>query len=262
VRDPLFPIVLVLIVLLGVWLGILGPLPDSFSAWLQKWQTLVAAIAGSSIASIAAYVAFSNTSRSLKHAQQLEDRRRSRKHAALRSVLPVTLADVSRYAERSVRNLNELASNCVGEALPKMLAPSDLAAPLPSETLGTLAAFIEYSDFNVGVIEGTLSLIQIHDSRVRTLVENNHNTDGINIVVRANIEASVIDAASIYAGAGAVFDYARRRQETLPAILTWDNVENALGNLRVFADEYPRLYELLNRRRSLSAGPFERLRAQ
>ena len=42
-RDPWFPIALMLIVLLTAWLGILGPLPDDFFTLLEKWQTLAAA---------------------------------------------------------------------------------------------------------------------------------------------------------------------------------------------------------------------------
>jgi hypothetical protein len=103
-RDPWFPIILILIVLLAVWLGIAGPLPEGFPAWLQKWQTLAAAL----VASIAAYIAFRNTSRTLNHAEKLESNRRNRKHAAVRAVLPLALAQVTGYAERSARALNEL----------------------------------------------------------------------------------------------------------------------------------------------------------
>jgi len=56
--HPGIPIALLLIALLGVWLGIFGPLPTGAASWIHQWQTLLAAIVASTIASIAAYVAF------------------------------------------------------------------------------------------------------------------------------------------------------------------------------------------------------------
>jgi hypothetical protein len=246
-----------LIVLLTVWLGVAGPMPSELLAWLQKWQTLAAA----SVALFAAYIAFRNTTRSLAQAEKLETFRRSRKHAALRAVLPLALAQVSNYAERSARALNELVGNCTGETLQAMTAPESLVQPLPPDTLKTLADFIEYSNGDVGIIADTVAWIQIHDSRLRGLVEANRDPSQTRVVVRTEIEARIIDAASIYAGATAVFDYARRRESQLPPRLSWDAVGGALRNMRLWDDEHPRLWEILARRERLSAGPFERLNA-
>ena len=255
-RDPWFPVVLMLIVVLGVWLGIFGPLPDGFAVWLQQWQSLTALL----IAGIAAYVAIRNTTRSLEHAASLESRRRSRKHAAVRAVLPLALAQVTGYAERSAHSLNDLVGKCDQEILPSAVAPGSIAEPLPSETLKTLAEFIEYSDrVDVGIIESTVALIQIHDSRLHRLVEPNRDPSGIRVVVRTELEARIIDAASIYAGAAAAFEYARRRQAQLPRTLSWDDVVAALRNMQIWDDQHPRLYTLLQSRESRSAGPFESL---
>src|SRR5438445_2079765 len=103
-----------LITLFAVWLGILGPLPNGVTGWLQNWQTLIAATVASTIASIAAYVAFQNTSRSLAHAERLETNRRRRKHAAVRAVLPLALSQVIAYAERSAHALDALVASCIG----------------------------------------------------------------------------------------------------------------------------------------------------
>jgi hypothetical protein len=250
--GPWLPVALMLIVLLGVWLGIVGPMPDGFAAWLQKWQTLAAA----TVASIAAYVAFQNTTRSLQHAEGLEKHRRSRKHASLRAVLPLALAQVTGYAARSAYALNELVNKCNGEVLPLRAASETLIEPLPSETLKTLADFIEYSDtVDVGVLESTVARIQIHDSRLRALVDNNHDASGTRSVVRAQIEALIIDAASIYAGATAYFNYGRRRQTELPRTLLWDAVRGALRNMRFWDDEHQRLHALVTRLENVSAGP-------
>jgi hypothetical protein len=140
------------------------------------------------------------------------------------------------------------------------MAPSRIVESLPSDTLKTLAEFIEYSDaIDVGLIEATVAWIQIHDSRMRSLVQDNHDPSGSHLVLRIEIENRIIDAASIYAGAAAAYDYARRRQALLPNAVSWGAVRAALRNMRFWDEEYPRLYEALARRAALSEGPFEKL---
>jgi hypothetical protein len=247
---------MMLIVILTIWLGILGPLPHGVAEWLQHWQTLVAAF----VASIAAYIAFQNTSRSLRHTEGLEKHRRSRKHAALRAVLPLALAQVTDYAERSAHSLNELINQCVDETFPAQTVPDDLVEPLPSETLQTLADFIEYSDtVDVSVLERTVAWIQIHDSRLRKLIKRNRDPADPQIVSRAEIEARIIDAASIYGGAAAIYDYARGRATELPRNLLWEAVTRALRNMRFWDDEYPRLHVIVAGRANHSTGPFDGL---
>jgi hypothetical protein len=229
-----------------------------FTAWLQEWQTLVAATVAFSAASIASYVALHNTTRSLEHAERSEKHRRMRKHSAVRSVLPIALAEVLGYAERSVLALNGLVGQCDRETLPQMLAPADIVEPLPTDALETLAVFIEFSDtVDPVAIEGTAALIQIHDSRLRGLTRDNRDPAGRQPVDRAQLESSIIDAAAIYAAAGLVFDYAHRRIDHLPGLLTWDDVRVALDSMRIFEDEFPRLHDLVRRRESVSDGPFE-----
>lgn len=126
--------------------------------WLYNWQTLVAA----GVALFAAFIALRQTDR-------IEARRRRRKHAAIRAVLPLALAQVTTYAESSAHALRDLITKCVDGALPPNAAPEDLITQLPSETLKTLAEFIEYSDKEVEVLESTVALIQIHESRLRGL---------------------------------------------------------------------------------------------
>jgi hypothetical protein len=224
-----------------------------FLTVLQQWQTLV----GAMVAIAAALIAVANTTRTLRQNKQLERQRRNRKHDAIRAVLPIALAQISDYAEHSARGLNELVGHCDGETLPQATAQRGLIEPLPSDTLETLTDFIEYSDdLDVSIVVSTTTWIQIHDSRVRSLVKRNREPAG---VVRSNLESSIIDAASIYAGAGAVYDYARRRGTKLPRTLTWDAVRNALRNMSFWDDQHPRLYEDVARRERLSPGPFEKL---
>ena len=257
-RDPWFPIALMLIALLCVWLGIFGPLPDSFTRSLQGWQTLIAAV----VAAVAVIVAFKNTDRSLAHAERLEANRRRRKHAAVRAVLPLALSQVIAYAERSAWALNDLVSKCKGETLPSGVVPESLIEPLPSETLKSLADFIEYTDAtSVEVLESTVAWIQIFDSRMRALAQHNNDPAKTWVVVRTEIEGLIVDAATIHAGAASAFDYARRRRAQMPTGLLWVAVIGALRNMRLWEDEYPRVHQIVDGRQSKSTGPFQQLRA-
>jgi hypothetical protein len=255
-RDPWFPIALILIVLFGSWLAIIGPLPGEVSAWIAKWQTLL----GTGTALLAASIAVRNTNRSIQHASELETNRRRRKQSALRAAMPIALAQLSDYAERSARNLGDLVNQCVNEALPQMVAKDSHLESPPNEALKAFADFIEYSDaIDVAVIEATTAWLQIHNSRVRTLIKDNRDPSGSRSVVRAQLEASMIDAASIYAGAASAYDYARRREAQLPHSVRWDAVGRALNNMGFWEDDYPRLHAILAAREKKSAGPFESL---
>lgn len=237
-------------------------MPLDVGVMLKEWQPLIAATVASIVASIAAYVAFGNTSRTIANNEVLEARRRTRKHAALRAMLPLALAKITDYAERSAHALQELLGQCVNQTLPAMSAREDLAQPLPTDALKSLADFIEYSDqLEVRVLESTVAWIQIHDARIRGLVKNNLDPTGAHLVLRLQIQGGIIDAASIYAGAACTYDYARRREELIPSILSWEAVRGALRNMRYWDDQYPDLYVIIAGREQASAGPFERLNA-
>lgn len=258
-----FPIALLLIGLLGVWLGIFGPLPEAVPAWLHHWQALIAATVASTVASIAAFVAFQNTSRSLAHAEGLEVNRRIRKHAAVRAILPLALSQMNAYAANSARSLKDLISKCDGETLPGGTAPDSLVQILAPETLETLTDFIEFTDAgSLTVLEATVAWIQIHDSRMRRLVQDNTDPSTSSLVLKTELEGRIIDSASIYAGASVYFNYARRRETDLPIGLTWDNVRDALRNMRFWPEQHPRLYEIIDRREKVSDGPFQTLTGQ
>jgi hypothetical protein len=240
--------------MLAVWLLVVLPMVYStpgFLTLLQSWQTLISAM----VALVAAGVAYWNTNRLVRQAEELEAVRRSRKHAALRAVLPLALSKVVDYAEGSAHRLQDLLQKCADESLPRGAAtPEHHLKPLPSDTLQTLRDFIEYSDqLNVAVLESTLAWIQIHEARVRDLVEPPPGR----ITTRTSIESSIVDAATIYAGAAVTFDYARRRGAGLPGSLSWDAVRSGLSNMQLWEDQYPRLHQILNGRQRHWTSPFE-----
>jgi hypothetical protein len=150
---------------------------------------------------------------------------------------------------------------CVRGQLPKGNARADYFKALPAETLEALAEFIEYSDaIDVTIVESTIRWIQIHDSRLRSIVEQNGFL-GTQVVPEIALQARIIDAAVIYAGMAAVFEYARGQKSTLPLTLNWEDVRKALANMNLSVDiDYSALEPLLDQRKKNSpTGPFEQL---
>jgi hypothetical protein len=255
-KDPRFPILLMFTVLLAVWLGILGPLPPGVADWINKWQNLIAAV----IAISAAALAYHSATKQITQNDQQERNRRSKKHAAIRATLPLALSQVIEYAQSSAFALSALIPLCQGETFPRNSPINDLPQPLPHDTLKVLAEFIEYSDdVDASLVEAMVAWIQIHDARVRGLIHDNQDPAGTAVIVRTNIEGSIIDAASIYAAAAALFDYGRRRESRPPTNITWENVRRAFANMRLWDQDHPRLYQAVERRERNSSGPFDRL---
>lgn len=245
---------MMLTALLAIWLGIFGPMPDGFAKWLQGWQTLLAA----TVALGAASVAYWNTQRTLAHSESLEAHRRERKHTALRAVLPLALAEIGSYADQTARNLLALIVQCREETLPPDSVGDDFVPALPSDTLKSLADFIEFSDsVNIDVLASTVAVVQIHHSRLLGLRLDNHAPLRSRIITRSNLEESIVDAAIIQAGAASAFNYARRRRAEMPDALLWDDVTRALRNMGFWDDEHPRVHEYVTRRSERSRGPFE-----
>ncbi|MET3907095.1 hypothetical protein ABID59_001426 [Bradyrhizobium sp. S3.3.6] len=251
------PITVSALAVLGAWLFVVLPsiyLPEgAFLSWLQRWQTLV----GATVAMIAAALAYYNTTRSIKHARQIDSEKRARKHAALRAVLPLALSDITRYAAATVNELKEMIERCDREALPKNSATSALSdEAVPSKSLDVLAEFIEYSEaMDARLVETTLARIQIHQARLQSLLVSDRSAHGV--VTRHQLESLVVDAAIIYAGASSFFAYARRAAEHPPIELVWDSVGAALHNMNVWADAYPRVHEDLSRREKASPSATE-----
>jgi hypothetical protein len=181
--------------------------------------------------------------------------------------LPLALAKVTEYAEASAHGLCDLLKRFgTGQqsTIPHGSTPPDLVHPLPSDTLKTLTDFIEYSDppLDVGLLQSTIALIQIHSSRLRQLVKDNHDPSRttVNILTRTQTLGRIIDAASIYAGVAAIILYSRRQSGQLPVSVSWDDVRRALRNMQIWDEDFPDLEPLLMTRTENSPGPLELLK--
>ena len=206
-------------------------------------------MASASVALGAAFLAFHNTTRSIRGAREQETHRRKRKQSAVRAVLPIALSELSGYAEQSANQLNNVS--------PTMGMTDRRIEPIPTKTLERLADFIEYSDtVDVAVVEATTAFVQIFNSRLRALIDADTPTTP---TTQWEIAARILDAASIYAGAAAVYTYARRQKEQLPHSVSWGDVRGALSNMGFLEGEHEDLDKMLEGRKKLSAGPFDHL---
>jgi hypothetical protein len=223
--------------------------------WIDKWQNLIAAV----IAIAAAILAYRSATQQIRQNDQQERNRRSKKHASVRAMLPLALSRVAEYAQNSALALNALIPLCHGEALPRHSPINNLLQPLPHDTLKMLAEFIEYSDdVNTSLVENMVAWIQIHDARVRGLIRDHQEPKGTTVILTINIEGWIIDAASIYAAADALFEYGRRRESRPPTNIIWDDVRRALKNIRLWDEDNPGIYQSVERREKNSSGPFDR----
>jgi len=217
--------------------------PGKLGSWIHSWQTLIAA----SIALGAAAIAWHNTSRANRQAAELEEHRRAQKHASLRSVMPLALAEITEYAIACVELLGEWHSNCVGPRLPHMTVPRPKVPAIPTDGIEALAEFIEYADeVNIRILESSISRIQILAARIRSVADLIERRRTGTTVTTLNVEAYIIDAGIIYAGVASAYDYSRQRRSDLPATLSWDDVRKAL-NVLDDQHRYPNIYVTMSR---------------
>lgn len=216
--------------------------------WIQtakEWQTLIA----SSIAILAALIAWFNTSRTLKANAKLETKRRTQKFNSLRAVLPLSLSEISAYCVSSAHTLENLWGQCVENSLPKNADISPDFPIMPTETVNVFAEFIEYADsLDAALFQKLLERLQVFRSRIRDIARVLERDDNNEIVLAINIEEYVLDAAAIYACAAAAFDFGRHKTDVLPRNVTWDQVRSALRNMKLWDQDIPEAYETITRR--------------
>lgn len=204
---------------------------------LFEWQPLL----GSLILLLAAFI-------TLRADDRREMRRRERKFAAVRALLPVTLAKITDYGFSALRWLESAVS---GERF-DWQAKRAAAPRLPEEILTLAAEFIEYADaHDTGLMQDVLSRMQLLNSRVEGLaIHDGHEPSAI------RVDALALDAALISAGAARLFRFARRAEAEMPRQISWDDVKGALALAAIDEEDAPELYARIETRAARSADPF------
>ena len=179
---------------------------------VKDWQTLIAGV----IAIVAALMGGG-----FVYYQTLESRRQhnallARRHAAARSVLPLTLSALMENASTIAERLDTLRSSAVGGRVPRGTAPFEYPEA-DHNLIGPLKDVIETAPESVSdAIATLLSDIQVLEARLRHAAAA-PSTRSTSLVLTLNIVDYIINAATIYARCAALFEYARRETDDAPS---------------------------------------------
>ena len=210
---------------------------------LERWQTLVAGL----LAIAAAFVGGTYIEKEISAARELEANRNRRKFAAVRATLPLTLSAVTEYSRRSASALRSIHAHARGNAIPHGTPLPDFP-DLPIAAVSEIKETIEYADEDLyGALADLLGELQVHQSRTSHL-QRNLRERANHVVMAANIEDDIIDAAEIFARAAALFDFARRENDGVSLEITAAAVVSALNQLDCRDHAFPQVHQTVARR--------------
>jgi len=212
-----------------------GPTPTEHG-WFYDYQTFITGLLALAAALIAAEIARRQLKAArdqLAETKRQADRDRAGKLRAARASLPTVLSAVCDYAEETGRHLNGVWP------LEAKLYPSDInvlttyrikvtTSAFPADTLQSLERVVELTESSAVAdrIESVLREVQVLGARTRKLGVG----DDVSI---DNLSAYILQAASIYARAESLFEYARRQSDGLATEPLWDRVFAALSIMGV-----------------------------
>lgn len=173
----------------------------SFLKFAFDWQSLLAGL----FAILAAGIGWVAISRQVRWADEQEQARVRRQHAAARAMLPLALAGLSDY--QCVEALLPLYTGGAGERIfePEGGWPRP---EVPASPMEGLRAMVEAAIGLEGkAIATLLARLQVQASRLRSLAREFRRPE--TTVVRSNIEQYIVDTVELQARADALFLFAR-----------------------------------------------------
>lgn len=237
------------------YIGAGPPTPDR--GWVYDYQTLITGLLALAAAIITVVIARGQLR---AQRQQLQDARnqvvrdRAARLRAARASLPAVLSAICDYAEATGRALQKVWPTAA------LLYPEDVnpltahlitvrIEPFPSVTLQSLERVVELTDNEVIAerIESILREAQVLGARTRKLATGDEI--GTNL-----LSAYILQAASIYARAESLFEYARRQSDGPATEPLWNRVFAALSIFGVHQEE---VLEMARRERDNSLPPGE-----
>ncbi|GHH16167.1 hypothetical protein GCM10008023_19860 [Sphingomonas glacialis] len=207
------------------------PPPAVAHGWFYDYQTIIA----SGVALCAALIAAEISRRQLRSSREQlvemrrqADRDRAGRLRAARASLPAVLSAICDYAETTARTLNgawpAAAALYPDDANPLAAYRVTLAiAPFPSATLESLERIVALTDSD-GVaerIESILREAQVLGARTRKLTTGDE-------VRTSMLAVYILQAASMYARAESLFEYARHQADGVAAQPLWERTFTAL----------------------------------
>lgn len=214
---------------------------------LYDWQTLV----GSVLALISAIWAGRLVLSQIRQSDEQETKRRNQRFIAARSTLPLTLSAMSNYATDMAYRLKSFKQSVERDHLDGLLLDP---VPPPAEAIAALERMIEATDdANVTkMLRKMLSEVQLLQSRSGELGRVNF---GERIGIPHNVDVYILQCATIYAQATALFDFARFATDEADETVTWAGAYNALNVMGIREHEFTALYELCRNVEARGKGP-------
>ncbi len=213
--------------------------------FLHDWQDLLGGLA----AVAAAFVGGRYILKQIAYAKARDEMRARKEHASARSMLPLALASISKYAAACSKALKKLHAASSDQAVPESALQSLEPPQLPYDAISELKPLVQVAGEDVGLaVADLLGEIQILDSRLTGLREPRDSTS-VHVVVVAFLEDVILNALKVYARASALYDYGRRKTEEIP---TGEPnpaaLYSAMNNLGFFDGRYETLRETIERR--------------
>jgi hypothetical protein len=205
-----------------------APHTPSLGPWLEKWQTLIAGF----LALYGAWLTIRKINDQISQLDEIEKKRLSREHQAVRATLPLALSAICQWATGMAEELNRAALEMAGNG-ERMIGDGFVPSNPPSAHITEIQQIIRSTD-EPTVIKPLCDIIR----EMQTLwarCDGLRDLQGgiIRVGILAEIDNYIIQAGKIYALAGSLFEYSRGASESGPQEVTWDLVSQFLLRLRL-----------------------------
>ena len=212
---------------------------------LKAWQTLVAGLLAIAAAGLGGLFVLYQTDANKRQ----EDAKQTRNHAAARAVLPLALSALVEHADKAATELEKLRATATGVRIMGPTGSIFLAPQVDPKVIRMLQDVIEdASDIVADRISNVISDVQVQDARLRSLSKTLLKSTR-SIFTTYDLDGYILDSAVIYARGSALFEYARRETDDVPASFPSEEEIVTALNLLGFDDfTHPDLYKMAKAR--------------
>lgn len=181
---------------------------NCFEFWVNRYQTFLSGM----IALIAAGIGAAFLYMQIAQSDRQEAERVQRKHDAARSMLPLALSQICRFAEENAQAIRDSISNIRRNRAIETVKFKAKNQNIDGFSRQILAEFIENTHLRSdNIVFRLVSKIQIYEARSSRLTMKDSNFfsfDDIDDLIQC-----AADCIAIYCYAGSIFPYARRELE-------------------------------------------------
>jgi hypothetical protein len=214
-------------------------LSDQVSANTIQWETLVTGVG----AVVAAYFTVRSLRQQIHQTRELADDQRRRRARAARATLPLALSQLTQYATSCIKELCDLrpcfqADGSVDRVQGEQRFAAWKLPHLPENILSSLQECIEFVDDEAAqAIVELIRHLQLQTSRLTDYISRFQLNDGVQLLIRANIDQAMWDAAEVHARTSTLFPFSRG-YPTGSFTVTRNRICEALRLARCFDDDH------------------------